>query len=257
MIRIARLLLIITMAIALPTIASSKDRVIQVSTGEWPPFLSKNMKYYGVAARIISESFALEGIRIEYSWLPWQRSYNNVINGTSDASAIWAITDERSKELLFSDPIIKNTNVLFFNKNRPLNWASIKDLSGLIIGATNGYFYGEEFQQAETSGLITVERTSIESSNFKKLAANRIDVVIAERDTGYEIMKQVLTAEQIESLDFSQKEVASFTNHLVISKKIENGEALLSTFNKGLKKLTESGKVEQYLMESRSGLYQK
>ncbi len=173
MIRIARLLLIITMAIALPTIASSKDRVIQVSTGEWPPFLSKNMKYYGVAARIISESFALEGIRIEYSWLPWQRSYNNVINGTSDASAIWAITDERSKELLFSDPIIKNTNVLFFNKNRPLNWASIKDLSGLIIGATNGYFYGEEFQQAETSGLITVERTSIESSNFKKLAANR------------------------------------------------------------------------------------
>ncbi len=70
-------------------------------------------------------------------------------------------------------------------------------------------------------------------------------------------MKQVLTAEQIESLDFSQKEVASFTNHLVISKKIENGEALLSTFNKGLKKLTESGKVEQYLMESRSGLYQK
>ncbi len=246
-----------TLAIVLPNTASSEDRVVQVSTGDWPPFLSKSMKHHGIAARIISESFALEGIRVEYSWFPWQRTYSNVINGISDASAIWAITDERSKELLFSDPIIINTHVLFFNKSKPLNWTSIKELSGLIIGATNGYFYGEEFQQAESSGLITVERTSIESSNFKKLAAGRIDVVIAERDTGYEIMKQVLTAEQIESLDISQKEVASFTNHLVISKKIENGEVLLSTFNKGLKKLIKSGKVEQYLMESRSGLYHK
>ena len=222
--RIAELLIIITIAIALPATARSEDRVIKISTGEWPPFLSENMKYHGVAARIISESFALEGISIEYSWFPWKRTYSNVKNGLSDASAVWAITDERSKELLFSDPIIKNTNVLLFNNNRPLSWTSLKDLSDQIIGATNGYFYGEEFQQAEANGLITVERTSIESHNFKKLAAGRIDAVIAEIDTGYEIMHRIFKPKQIESIQVSAQEIASVTNHLAISKKLENGE---------------------------------
>ena len=112
-----------------------------------------------------------------------------------------------------------------------------------------------EFDKAEKSGLITVDRTSTESHNFKKLAANRIDAVVAEIDTGYEIMHRLLKPEQVESIIVSPQKIASFSNHLVISKKIKNGEELLSTFNKGLKQLTESGKVDQYIMESRNGLY--
>lgn len=242
---------------ALPAISSSEDRVIKISTGDWPPFISENMQYHGIAARIITESFELQNIKVEYSWFPWQRTYNNVRYGNWDASAIWAVTEERSQHLLFSDPVIKNITVLFFNKDKLVEWKSFEDLSGLIIGATNSYFYGEEFQQAEASGLITVERTSIESSNFKKLKAGRIDAVIAEVDTGYDIMHRIFEPEIIESIVASPKVVASFTNHLVISKKLDDGEGLLSSFNKGLKKLTESGKVEQYLMESRSGLYHK
>ena len=242
---------------ALPAISSSEDRVIKISTGDWPPFISENMKYHGIAARIITESFELQNIKVEYSWFPWQRTYNNVRYGDWDASAIWAVTEERSQHLLFSDPIIKNKNVLFFNENTYSNWNSLADLSGLVIGATNGYFYGDKFQQAEANGLITIERTSIESHNFKKLASGRIDAVIAEIDAGYDIMHRIFEPEIIESIVASPKEVASFTTHLVISKKLENGEVLLSTFNEGLKQLLESGKVDQYFTESRKGLYHK
>lgn len=253
--RIAKNILLIAIALILPAITSSENRIITVSSGEWPPFLSENMKHHGLAARIISESFALQNITAKYGWFPWKRTYNNVRTGNWDASAVWAITEERSKEVFFSDPIIESKIVIFFNKATFLNWNSFEDLSGIVIGATNGYFYGEEFQQAEENGLIIVERTSLEVNNFKKLAANRIDAVIAEIDTGYDIMHRLFRTEQIGTIVVSPRTVASFSNHLVISKKLENGEQLVATFNKGLKQLTESGKVEQYLIESRKGLY--
>ncbi|MEH6448423.1 MAG: ABC transporter substrate-binding protein [Oleispira sp.] len=251
--------------LALSTMASAEEASlsqsthdlsnISITTGEWPPFLSQKLKYNGVAARIIDESFALQDITVKYGWFPWKRAYSNMQNGSWDASAIWAITPERSKDLLFSDPVIEAKTVFFFHKDSFKNWTTFEDLSGLIIGATDGYFNGKEFEQAEKDGLITIERTTVESHNFKKLAAHRLDAVIAEVDTGYDIIHNLLTPKQRESIKVSTKMVSSFLNHLVISKQSENAEQLISSFNKGLKELTENGKVEQYLKESRNGLY--
>lgn len=255
MINIVKSILLTAIAIMLPFMAIAENKTISISTGEWPPFISENLKHHGVAARIISESFASQNINVKYGWFPWKRTYNLVKTGSWDASAIWAITPERSKQVLFSDPVIVNKNVLFFSKEKYIDWKSLDDLSGLVIGATNGYFNGQEFEQAEKSGLITVERTSIESNNFKKLAAHRLDAVIAEIDTGYDIMHHVLNTEQIESIIVNPKQVSALINHLVISKKLDNAEQLITIFNKGLKELTESGKVDQYLMESRNKLY--
>ena len=254
--RIPRILLTIAIALILPTTAISDDKTITISTGEWPPFISESFKHHGIATRIISESFALQDIKVEYSWFPWKRTYNNVKTGDWDASAIWAITPEREKDVLFSDPIIRNTTVLFFNKDKYRDWNSFEDLSGLVIGATNGYFYGKAFKKAEEQGLIIVERTNTESHNFKKLAANRLDAVAAEVDTGYYIMRGMFDNKEISSVQVNNKAIASFNNHLVISKKLDNAAELITTFNQGLKKLNESGKVNQYLQESREGKYQ-
>ena len=252
--KISIVIALITSLFSINTFAET----LKLTNGEWPPFLSKDLNHYGVASHIVEEAFKNKGDDVKYGFFPWKRAFSNAKDGDDwVGSVIWSHSEEREADFLYSAPVIISKQVFFYRKDLEFDWNTYDDLGNYKIGAAIGYFYGEEFQQAESSGLITVERTSIESSNFKKLAASRIDVVIAERDTGYEIMKQVLTAEQIESLDISQKEVASFTNHLVISKKIENGEVLLSTFNKGLKKLIKSGKVEQYLMESRSGLYHK
>ena len=68
-------------------------------------------------------------------------------------------------------------------------------------------------------------------------------------------MQKIFNAEQIEAIIVSPKQVSTITNHLVISKNIGNADDLLSKFNKGLKELTKSGKVDRYLKESRNGQY--
>lgn len=47
--------------------ACSKEKV-RLATGEWPPFISKRLKHHGVVMRIIKESFAVEGITVEYQF---------------------------------------------------------------------------------------------------------------------------------------------------------------------------------------------
>ncbi|WP_323897782.1 hypothetical protein [Aeromonas allosaccharophila] len=44
--------------------------------------------------------------------------------------------------------------------------------------------------------------------------------------------------------------------HLLISRKRENADELIKTFNRGLAKLKTSGQLEKMLLESRSGLYE-
>ena len=34
------------------------EQTVSLTNGEFPPYLSENLKYYGVASRIIAEAFA-------------------------------------------------------------------------------------------------------------------------------------------------------------------------------------------------------
>ncbi len=42
--------------------SSVAEETIRLTNGEWPPYLSKNLKYYGISSRIVTEAFALEGL---------------------------------------------------------------------------------------------------------------------------------------------------------------------------------------------------
>ena len=70
---------------------SFSQESIRIVTGEYPPYLSKHLKYNGVGLRIIKESFALEGIKVEYSFVPWARAFRFVKNGKFDAEK-WLAT---------------------------------------------------------------------------------------------------------------------------------------------------------------------
>lgn len=61
--------------------ASGGGETVILSTNEWPPFLSESMKHNGVAAHIVREAFAAEGITVRYVFLPWKRAYHEALSG--------------------------------------------------------------------------------------------------------------------------------------------------------------------------------
>ena len=69
-------------------VADSRPQ-LQISVGDWPPYLSSELKHDGVIAHLISDVFADEGYRVSFRFLPWPRAYADAAAGKFDASAVW------------------------------------------------------------------------------------------------------------------------------------------------------------------------
>lgn len=233
------------------------EETVTIGVGEWPPLISKDLKHYGVVSRIIEDSFALAGVKIVYKWAPWKRAYRNVATKVWDLSPGWTKTPERQKEVLFSDPLFEKYQSFFHLKSFPFEWQSFADLKNIQIGATRGYFYGDEFKKLTEQGLIKVEYVTSDTQNLKKLLLGRIEVFPLNSLTGYSLIQSSLTEQQAMQLTHHPKKLAEPNNSYVVFAKNAKNVHMLALFNQGLKKLKQSGKYAQYFEESNRGDYQK
>jgi len=136
------------------------EETIRLASGEWPPYQSENLRHCGVASRIVTEAFALGGVRVEYGYFPWNRSLNIAKRGKWDGTFLWFDTPERRKDFHISDSVVDIQYVFFHLKSYPFEWSTIEDLKGIRIGGTLGYDYGESFQNAEKKKEIRVRRSN-------------------------------------------------------------------------------------------------
>jgi len=247
----------ILMMISCVSVNAFAQETIRLSSGEWPPYQSEHLKYNGVASRIVTEAFALAGVRVEYGYFPWARSLENAKTGEWDGTFLWFDTPERRKIFYISEPVLDIQYVFFHLRSEPFDWKNIGDLKGIFIGATVKYDYGKAFQSAEAAGTIKVERAPNDKVNFKKLLEGRIRIFPNDLDAGYEIINSNFTPEQARLFTYHKKPVRSAPHHMLFSKRIGRNRTMTERFNKGLKQLKSSGKIEQYLTESRKGEYKK
>jgi len=230
---------------------------IKITNGEWPPYLSQNLKHYGLASRIVTESFSMEGIDVEYGFFPWARAYKLAKDGQWDASAVWTPNEERKEFFLFSNSVIDDVTVFFHLKTLDFKWKTMDDLKKFRIGATLEYNYGEMFTKAEKDGIIKVDRVAADETSFKKLLINRIQLFVCNLEVGYSLLYKMYPPETVSLFTNNPESVHTASLSLIISNKIPKGNFFLEKFNKGLKKLKDSGKIDQYIQESREGKYKK
>ncbi len=222
------------------------EQVVRLTTGEWPPYLSKEAPHSGIAACIVTAAFAAAGIKTQFGWFPWKRAFQFAGREKWGGSIIWSRSPEREKDFLYSDPVIEVSDVFFHLKSYPFDWKSWADLKGIKIGVTTGYLYGEAFQQAQNSGLIKVFRVTTDLQNLKKLLKKRIDVFVVAQDVGYELLRKHFSSQQAQLFTSHPKPVRpSMANlHLLLSKRNPDHKNLMAVFNKGLKEIKQNGKFD-------------
>lgn len=231
---------------------------VKIASGEWAPFVSKNLKFDGVVSRIIKEAFELEGYDVQFGYFPWKRSYQFTIDNEWHATPCWARNPEREGLFLFSKaPIAISQPVFFHLKDTNFDWEKIEDLGDYTIGGTIGYNYSDEFKQALEDGIIKVERANSDDMNVKKLLGGRFEIFPMNLDIGIELIRSMaekgeITQEELESITWHPKPLVVQNLYLLFSR--ENLH-LLNVFNRGFKKLFDQGKVDQYWKESQNGEY--
>lgn len=247
---------LLSVLLTLISCSAAAAEAVRLTNGEWPPYLGEQLPYKGVASRIVSEAFALQGIDVAWDFYPWARSLQMAERGKRIGSAIWLRSKERERKFFISDAVVESSYYLFYRKGYNFNWKQIDDLQSARIVGTRGYNYGEAFQQAEASGKLRVNRVTSDETAFRQLLAGRVDLFPVDKVVGFDILHKNFSPAERSQLSFHSKPLRTDSLHLLLSRKVPGNAELMVRFNRGLQELRESGKITQYLLEIQQPLSQ-
>ncbi len=229
--------------------------VVRITTGEWPPYMSQELKNFGLVNHIVAQSFALEGVKVEWAWLPWKRAMKDAKTGKAVATSFWFKTEERKKDFYFSEPLVSSEYVFFHLKGYAFDWKTMDDLKGKTIVAEIAADQGKDFMDAEKTGKINVIRTKKDYLGIHMLLKKRANLFVGNIENTFFLMRKNFTPEQGRLITFHPAPVRSEPGYLLFSKKASNGQSMLKLFNRGLKKLKDSKKYDEFVDASRRGDY--
>ncbi|MFN2360587.1 MAG: substrate-binding periplasmic protein [Marinobacter sp.] len=224
--------------------AEEPRQKVRLTNGHWPPYMESKPPRYGVISHIVSLAFGKNDRPVTYGFFPWSRAILLAEKGLWDGSVAWTCRDELLKHFHFSDPIVAHNYVLFHRKDKDFDWEDVKDLENYRIGLTQDYNYGAEFEEAVADGTISTEATTSDKSNFRKLAAGRIDLFPMEPAVGIEMLRTLNLKDKI---TFHTTPLQSDYLYLVLSRRVPESERYLEEFNQGLRDLRESGRLKELM----------
>jgi polar amino acid transport system substrate-binding protein len=232
------------------SLTTLSSETITITNGEWPPYLSKQLKHHGFVSHIVSDAFKLKSINVNYNFRPWKRAFEESKSGSVNGSVVWSATDERKVDFLFSDPVITGKSVLFHLKDKQIDWNKFSDLKKYKIGGSLGYEYSFEHERD-----VAIERVASDELNFRKLLWKRIELFPSDKDAGYIILNKHFSSKEISKITYHPLPYEQTSYSLMLSKKHPDSVRLLSLFNEGLKELRASGRYNQIVIAQERGKY--
>jgi len=155
----------------------------------WPPYTVGETDMppkAGMAVELFEELEQRLGMTFHLRLLPWKRCLLWAKEGKYDGVMLLTRNEERSRYLNFSAPIHKDANLVWALKDRPFEqeFQTFKGFRGLKIGVTEGFNYGEAFDQAVEAYRLKVDPGPTILSNMLRLALGRIDIFLVNRVAG-------------------------------------------------------------------------
>ncbi|MCX4029126.1 transporter substrate-binding domain-containing protein [Endozoicomonas sp. SM1973] len=233
---------------------------INLTNGEWPPYLGQLLPHHGFASHIVSKAFSSVGIKVHYSFFPWPRAYHYALAGTGinqtwHGTLVWVYTSDRANHFIYSDPVVKDEEVLFHLKNTPLQgWQHVDDLKGQVIGGTRHTAY-PFFENAEQKGILRLERAGNYFDLFNRLLGKRIDAIPQVKQVGQYYLRTQYTPQQNALITSAPKVIQTREYSLMINKKLPGNKQLIKQFNKGLKIIKQNGTYSRLYEQLTSGFY--
>ncbi|MFC7420375.1 substrate-binding periplasmic protein [Iodobacter arcticus] len=243
--------------LSLPLSYGANDSIkIRLSNQEWAPYMGKGLADYGIFSRLVFEAFARENVQVTFEFYPNNRTLEVARKGVLDGSFGWAISAERQKNLLYTDPVLSANMVFFERVNSKRPWKKLSDLKDSRIGITLGNYYSDEFSQLEKQKILKTDAAADDLTGFRKLIAGHIDLFPIDIEVGQYLLQQNFSAEKREQVTWQKKAFWIAPMHVVIWNKHPRGKELIARFNSGLKKLKSSGDFQKITDETRNKINQ-
>lgn len=226
----------------------AQEKIIKLTSTEWPPYTGAKLKEQGASAVVAKEAFKAMGYTLVVEFYPWTRA---VTMAKEDPKYMGYFPEYHSadlaKEFTFSDPM-GNGPLGFAERNdKRVTWNSIDDLSKFRVGVVQDYVNTEEFDKRVTDKKLKVDVTTSDLKNLQKLDGGRIDLAVVDKNVmDYLIRTAPELASAKTSLRFNDKLLEDKKLYICFKKGAE-GEKLAKIYSEGLKKINVAAIMAQSL----------
>ncbi|ABC28769.1 ABC-type amino acid transport/signal transduction systems, periplasmic component/domain [Hahella chejuensis KCTC 2396] len=225
---------------------STSTAAVKLTVGEWPPYASESLPYKGLLPKLVTEAFALEGIEVEYDFMPWARAYEFARKPGWDGAVGWVDNAQRRRNFWFSDRIIYSSSALFHLKDQDFTWNELKDLAPYRVGVSVGYSYGEAFDNAVVNQNLQVIPAVNDRQNLVKLLRREIDLFPLDAKVGEYLLRRELPEYQ-RLFTYDEKPLIQDGLSVMFPKNGPNSRSYVAIFNQGLKRLKRNGDYSRIL----------
>lgn len=237
------------LAVSVMAAANSDLSSLVIVTGDYPPGINKADDDKGYISRLVSDAFALEGIKVEFVFVPWARGLRMARLGHEACIMYYAKTPDRVKSFIFSEPLFEEEWLFFHLKTTPIKWQTLTDLSRYIFGATLSYSYSEEFHKLSDEQKLNVHWVARDTQNWQMLMAGRIDIFPSVK-SGWHQLRQLYSEASIAQVTTHPKPLKTQFNYLLFSKEHPKAEYFRDKFNQGFTKLKKLRPISYYIPDS-------
>ncbi len=247
--------------------AQVKD-TIQGAWYSWAPYqyLNDQNVINGLDYALITHIFQNAGVKINFNpdeKHSWKQNQDEVFQGvkTATGGAFW--TEERNKKYLISEPYRYEWNTLYVSKDEK-ELSQISNIDSLLahieknrlkLGVVSGYRYTStrvnDFVDRYGRKEELIVQSINEEENFEQLINNKVNIIIADRITGAQIIWKNKGKWKIDvtehTLQLPKKPI-----HLLMYKgkdsiNIQANKDLIRRFNMSLKKLEKKGELNNLI----------
>ncbi len=217
---------------------SGDDEPYLVATEHYPPYEMEHPAdgLKGFDYEVLLEIFSLLNKPVKVEFLPWKRVLLYAQKGRVLGILTCARTEDRSKFMIFSDPLSEFVSGYYTLKNHAgIKPQRLTDVMGAKVGSVEGY---ESFKALTNVGIQPIASKNTTNA-LDMLHSGRFQYLyLGKQSTDFIIKQKGLT----QHFDFHPISKQNF--YFCFSKNYKKLDGMVEAFNRALKTLKSSGRYQ-------------
>ncbi len=213
---------------------------IILSVDNYPPYIDARKNNKGTLAKAVTEIFMSKGVKLQFKFMSWPETEKNISQGHS-FSFMWYKDPAKLQDWVFSDAITSLDSVYLHRKNKNFKFKRIDQLRKYKVGVTQGYSYGDYFDNYKSK--LNIKKSVSDYEGIKKLLSGETDILLIEPFVAKSLLDDWFS-DELKSLEFTQVDYLSRQPiYLVCNIKYVSCAHKIQIFNKALRHMKAEGKL--------------
>jgi polar amino acid transport system substrate-binding protein len=226
---------------------AEQSKELRVTASPWSPYVSRDLPGNGVAVRIATTVLQRAGYTSSFSLQQWPRDLEATRLGEYDVIASIWFTEERARDLVFSDSIFENRIKLMVRTDSDIKIAEPDALKGYRVGVVEDYAYA---QGAYKDLPIEIIKSTTLEENLQRLLQGDIDIAVADEQVALYTLNSKIPG-GIRQIRIARDPLSTRQLKIAVSRKRIDSDKIISDFNAALQQIKDDGSYLDILHQFR------